>query len=428
MGNKLDYRQLVWIGTGHVIGAGVVSIVGSALNATGNSVWLAFLTACILSFIRILPVIFFTSAVAVEGGRYGMITRCAGIKYGGMVTLSSLLNWSARGTAVVALSSYIEDFMPFVNSRAVTVSIWTFFCIANLFGLDVMSRIQQTVTPLLLCALGIFSAVCIVNTRSGYVDFASGEMFVNGIGGFFTAVVLLSYSCDGIASLANYSCLCERPTVNIPRAMVTVSALTTAIYVAVGYASGSVLPLEQTAGKTLIVTARYVLPGIWFYMFVILGPIFALVTTMNAGIPDSILPVMAGAYEGWLPKWLTKQNRYGAYPRAIGIIYIIGALPVIARIPVTQIASTTIVLGALSAVLIIISAANFPFVYPVEWKKSKLYISLPIYFAIISVCAAIELFMVLRALSQLSITMIMLNICLMLTCLYYGFHKKTTNK
>ena len=82
MTEKLNLKQLVWIGTGHVIGAGVVSIVGSAIAATGYSVWLAFLVACILSFVRILPVIFFTSAVSIEGGRYGMITRCAGMKYG----------------------------------------------------------------------------------------------------------------------------------------------------------------------------------------------------------------------------------------------------------------------------------------------------------------------------------------------------------
>ena len=205
MEKKLTLKQLIWIGTGHVIGAGVVSIVGGAIAATGYSVWIAFLVACILSFIRILPVIFFTSAVTVEGGRYGMITRCAGMKYGGLITLSGLLNWSRRGTAVLALRGYMDDFIPNINNRAITLTIWAFFCIANLFGLDVMSRIQSIATPLLLIALTVFSAVCVANTQYGYLDFSSAYMFTGGTKGFFTAVVLLSYACDGIASLANYA-------------------------------------------------------------------------------------------------------------------------------------------------------------------------------------------------------------------------------
>lgn len=423
MEKKLTLKQLIWIGTGHVIGAGVVSITGSALAATGYSVWLAFMAACLLSFIRILPVIFFTSAVSVEGGRYGMITRCAGQKYGGLITLSSLLNWSARGTAVLALSGYIADYLPGVDNKFFTIAIWSLFCIANLYGVDMMSRIQSVATPLLLAALGVFSAVCILNTQPGYLDFSSEYMFVNGKTGFFTAVVLLSYSCDGIASLANYSTRAEKPLKTIPAAMIIVSAITSAIYIAVGFASGAVLPLDKTAGTTLTVTAKAVLSPLFFNLFILLGPVFALITTMNAGIMDSALPVMAGVKEGWLPGILAKQNRYGAYHVSIGIIFIIGALPTIFDFSVSQIAGITMVLSALAAVLMIISAVNFPFVFSEEWHKSDYYISLPFYFFIIFVCAVLELFVVIKALAELTPGIIILNIMLLTVCTGYGITK-----
>ncbi|MBQ8604836.1 MAG: APC family permease [Oscillospiraceae bacterium] len=420
MEKKLTLIQLIWIGTGHVIGAGVVSIVGSALAVTGYSVWLAFLVACVLSFIRILPVVFFTSAVTVEGGRYGMITRCAGYKYGGLITLSSLLNWSARGTAVLALCGYITDYLPGVNSKRLTVAIWAGFCIANLYGVDMMSRIQSIATPLLLAALGVFSAVCFLNTQPGYLDFSSEYMFLNGKEGFFTAVVLLSYSCDGIASLANYSTQAEKPLETIPAAMMIVSVITSVIYVAVGFASGAVLPLEQTGGATLTVTAKAVLSPLFFNLFILLGPVFALITTMNAGIMDSALPVMAGVKEGWLPSVLAKQNRHGAYHVAIGIIFVIGALPTLLDFSVSQIAGITMVLSALAAVLMIISAVNFPFVYSIEWKKSFLHIPLPVYFAVLAVCAALEMFVVVKALAELTPAMVILNIMLLTFCAGYG--------
>ncbi len=424
MNPKLDLKQLVWIGTGHVIGAGVVSIVGSRLAVTGYSVWLAFLVACILSFIRILPVIFITSAIEVKGGRYGIITRCAGQKYGGLITLSSLLNWSRRGTAVIALCSYIADFVPDSNSKFVTLLIWAFFCAANLFGIDVMSRIQSIATPLLLFALGAFSSVCIANTQTGYMDLSSSEMFTGGLNGFFTAVVLLSYACDGIASLANYSTETQSPQKNIPLAMITVSGITTLIYVAVGFASGAVLPLEQTAGNTLTVTAKAVFSPLFYNLFIIFGPVFALLTTMNAGIMDSALPVMAGVKEGWLPKWLAKQNRFGAYYVAIAIIFIIGALPVVSGISVAQVASITMALGALSAILLIISAVNFPFIFQKEWEKSHYHIPRPFYFAIVLFCAVAEIFVVIQSLKGMDIKMAVINISLLLVCSIYGMIKK----
>ncbi len=420
MENKLSLSRLVRIGTGHVIGAGVVSIVGSALAATGNSVWLAFLVACILSFIRILPVILFCSAVEVDGGRYGIITRCAGMKYGGLITLSSLLNWARRGTAVAALQGYISDFSPLSDSKFITLLIWLFFCGANLLGINAMGRIQAVATPVLLAALCIFSAICIANTQPGYLDFYSPYMFRGGSGGFFTAVVLLSYSCDGIASMANYATKAENPKRNIPLAMIAVSFITTIIYISVGFASGAVLPLEYTAGKTLTVTAKAILSPLMYNLFIVFGPIFALLTTMNAGIPDSALPVMAGVKEGWLPAWLAKQNRFGAYYVAIGIIAVIGALPVITGISVSQIASITMALGALSALLMIISAANFPFVFKEEWEKSWLHIPVPIYMSVVFVCAVLELFVVVKSLLSLSAPVAVMNIVLVLICIIYG--------
>ena len=423
MTEKLNLKQLVWIGTGHVIGAGVVSIVGSAIAATGYSVWLAFLVACILSFVRILPVIFFTSAVSIEGGRYGMITRCAGMKYGGLITLSSLLNWSRRGTAVIALCGYIADFLPDSNSKLLTLLIWAFFCGANLFGIDAMSKIQSIATPLLLIALTVFSAVCIANTQRGYLDFSSPQMFSGGITGFFTAVVLLSYACDGIASLSNYATKTHSPQKNIPLAMIIVSAVTTVIYVAVGFASGAVLPLEYTAGKTLTVTAKAVLSPLFYNIFIIFGPVFALLTTMNAGIMDSALPVMAGVKEGWLPQWLAKQNKSGAYCVAIGIIFLVGSLPVVLDFSVSQIAQITMALGSLSSLLLIISAINFPFVFKDHWKESIFFIPIPLYMLVIFICAVIELFVVIKALIELSPLMIIMNIFMVIVSTIYGIQR-----
>ena len=53
-----------------------------------------------------------------------------------------------------------------------------------------------------------------------------------------------------------------------------------------------------------------------------------MLTTMNSGIMNSAMPVLAGVKEGWLPAFLAKQNKHGAYWVSILIIFVVGAVPV----------------------------------------------------------------------------------------------------
>lgn len=428
MDKKLSLSQLVWIGTGHVIGAGVVSIVGSALAVTGFSVWLAFAFTCVLSFIRVLPFVFFTSAIQAEGGKYAIITGCAGEKYGGLITISSLLSWAARGTAVLALSGYVSDFIPGAPGKLIATGVWALFCFANLFGVNAMSRIQNLATPLLLAALVFFSVVCTLNIQPGYLDFSSPYMFLNGKEGFMTAVVLLSYSCDGVASLANYMPYAKNPKKNIPRAIIAVSAVISVVYISVGFASGAVLPLSETAGKTLAVTAKAVFSPAFYGLFILFGPVFALLTTMNAGIIDSAAPVMAGVKDGWLPAFLASQNRYGAYYVAVAVIFVIGCIPTVFGFSISQIAGITMVLNSMAAVLLIISCVNFPFVYKKEWEESEMYIPPIIYFPLIFLCAVMELFVVILALKELTAPMAIANGILLAVRFIYGSARNKSRK
>lgn len=69
MESKLKLPGLLFLGIGYVIGAGIVSTIGAAFDATGYSMGLAFLIACLLSYLRLTPYIFFSSCVETTGGK-----------------------------------------------------------------------------------------------------------------------------------------------------------------------------------------------------------------------------------------------------------------------------------------------------------------------------------------------------------------------
>lgn len=69
---------LVFIATGQVIGAGVVTVIGPAIEATGNSAWLSYGAAVLLGGLTILPYIFLSSALILQGGEYTIATSMLG--------------------------------------------------------------------------------------------------------------------------------------------------------------------------------------------------------------------------------------------------------------------------------------------------------------------------------------------------------------
>ena len=66
----LGKSELLALGIGQVIGAGVITLVGQAVGLTGRSAWLAYAIAVIIGFIMVIPYVFLSSAFIVKGGAY----------------------------------------------------------------------------------------------------------------------------------------------------------------------------------------------------------------------------------------------------------------------------------------------------------------------------------------------------------------------
>ena len=127
----LTLWALVAIAVGQVVGAGIVTVTGSAIAATGRSAWLSYGVAVFAGLFRIFPIIFFCSTLVVPGGNYGMVTRTLGPKTGGLMTISSLVAWAVRGTAVLSIGIYINSVFPAVSREVGGTVIWTLLIIAR---------------------------------------------------------------------------------------------------------------------------------------------------------------------------------------------------------------------------------------------------------------------------------------------------------
>lgn len=417
MESKLKLPGLLFLGIGYVMGAGIVSTIGAAFNATGYSMGLAFLIACLLSYLRITPYIFFSSCVETTGGKQEMITLCAGEKYGGLMAVSSLLALFSKGIAVAALKEYIGFIFPDINATAAAGLIWLRLCILNLAGINKMSKIQNSATPIMICSFLIFSLLCFKFP----LKYSESEFLLNGTGGFFTAVVLLSYSCEGVSSLLSFSRQTENSKKNIPLSMFLTNTAVGVIYTAVGFAACRLMNTGEY--NSLLTVAKQIFTPAQYKTFLICSPLAAIITTMNSGIASSAVPIKAAAKKGYLPKFLSFENRHDIRYFTVGVIFLFGFVPPALGLSVSRIVNMTVITGSISTVLVLISAVNMPFVLNEKWEKSTVRIPNIVYFALVFLCRVTEIFLIFQSVKNLSTEVLTVNFIILFLAVIYSATK-----
>lgn len=423
--NKKDLSlfDLTCIAAGQVIGAGVITVIGSSIAVTGRSAYLAYAVAVFIGFFRVLPVLWYSSARKVSGGYFGMISESLGDRVGGLSVAASLCLWLSRGTAVVAMGNYFNSVFPNVNAYLASTIIWTLLVIINLFGVNIMAKIQSLATPLLIIALLAFAIVGIVKAPAENTSFNNPEFITNGFSGFSSAVVLMIYSCFGQKLVISYTSNAQNPKKNIPLSMILSTLVILVVYPSVAYAASNVLPLDSIAGKPLTVTARAIFPSLIFVLFMIGGPILALLTTCNSGIAANSVPVARAAREGWLPDIFAKTNKYGVCWFNYLLIWLVGMFPILMKMSISQITNYVLLISSLQNVLIMVAVVRLPTKFKEDWKDSWLHVPDAVFYILMALSLAFEAFIVYKSVVNLSFALVMINLCTLAVAVVYGVYR-----
>ena len=103
----LGFGDLMGSAIGQIIGAGIMSLLPSALAMTGRSVPFSFLVAAIITCCQAIPFIFLTSCVRLRGGMYTQMAMLCGAKWSGMYSLCYILSNVSLAMYGLSLASYL---------------------------------------------------------------------------------------------------------------------------------------------------------------------------------------------------------------------------------------------------------------------------------------------------------------------------------
>ena len=416
----LRLPEIYCLGLGQVIGAGIITLVGPAIALTGYSAWLGYFLAIILGFISILPVVFVTGTVRLTGGFYSLISGFCGKRVAGMYAfaqLTKLLNISLFG---VSLGTYLHSMYPQLNPTAVGFLFLTLFYILNLCGVNIMAKIQKYMTWTLIAALIMFTISGFFHFNNNVFDIKDPNFMIDGSKGLIASMFLFVFSTSGYSNVMNYGLSAEHPTKDIPRAVILCGLSLIVLYCGVAIAAACSVPMDQIAGQPLTVVALHNLPGPLYVLFMIGGPIMALMTTLNAVIPSNCFPVMIACEDNWLPKSLGRKNKHGAPWIIMTINYILGVTPILLGFSITTITKNITLLTSMLSFIYCYAYFKLPTRYKNAWEKSKYHVPNGVYYAICAVCVAAQVIIFYKSAQSLTPVIAAVSIGATLVCVIAG--------
>ena len=417
----LGFGDLMGVAFGYIIGAGIMTLLGSAIALTGRSVPFAFIIAAVITIFQFLPTIVTAGTVRLRGGNYTMVAMFCGDKAAGAYTVIFLFQSMSLAMFALSFGSYFCSLFgidsPLVEKIAGFIPM-TLLYIMNLFGVDKFAKTQRIIVTTLITSLALFAGFGIFHIQPGY--FAPETFLTGGVLGLLQAAGMLTFAIGGGAGVVNLSAEAKNPTRDIPLVAIISTLVVAVIYAVVGFVGAGVLPLEQVAGQNLTVVAGVVMPRPVYLFFVVFGVCLALISPMNAQFASAPKPVMQMCDDGWFPERLARVSALGSPYIIQTILYVLGFVALFTGLSVSTLVNLSIVAGGTMSVLMNLGVMRLPKVCPEAWEESRFKMPKPLLVLTSLVGAGASAFNIYVNASNLPPHLLILNVAVVTFAFVYG--------
>lgn len=426
--NKLKLFDLISIGVGSVVGAGIFSMLMSGMAMTGRSISLALVCAMLITLLQQIRSIFMSSMFALDGGMYAQQALVLPPIFTGMtavVFVFSNFSFSVFGISIAQyLAQLIPALIPF--QRVLGVLILTAFFLITIKGTGFLAKIQNVLAICMYAALALFIVFGLA--KGGTAEAAATPYLAAGPMGFLMAVAVMSFTCNGATNVINLAGDAKNPKRDVPLSVLISAGICALIYFLLGHVASSVVPFEQAGTATLGAVAQQVMPKALYIFFVVGGAIFALATSLLGGIAAISAPIVAGAEDGWLPKSWAKRTKKG-YPWVVMLVmYLIAVIPAAFNFSLDTIVSFILVPSMVLNVVTICLSFKLPKKYPESWKNCNLHCPYWLYCTLLVLSMIASLVTAVFSMLGLNLVGIVGNLVLTVFLFGYSFWRVKSNK
>ena len=425
---SFSLKDLFFIALGQVVGTGVVTLVGVAMNQTGPSAWLAYPVAVFVGMILVYPYMMLGATIRLGGGAYSAVLATMGPMASGIYCLSKIPSVLSMSAFPIAIGFYLTDIFPGTNSTVIAMAFLTVFYVINLLGLKLFTKTQNVMGYVLLIGMFVLIVAGLFKINPTYLSPSQPGFFSNGAMGFFTAVFLMVGSTKGYYNSVTFGENARNARRDVPISMCLSALVVLLMYTGVAVVDVGVLPLSEVAGKPLTVVAKEVLPGVLYYIFIFGGVIMALTTSINASFGILSREIETGITDGWLPKGLAKRNRFGTPTYILTYIFLASTIPILTGFDVQKVMNIMLLFTGVVNTILFVGIYRLPTLYPEEWANKTIKMPTGVFYLVMIIATLIQFGTIAFSCRSLDGLTIILSIGSMAVAAVYAFFRGKSGK
>ncbi len=310
---KLGLIELIAMGVGGMIGGGIFSVLGLAVDITGHAAPFSFLLGALIALTAGYSYIRLALSFRDDGASYTYLARA----FPRQPAIASIAGWTVITGYVGTLALYAftfgaygADLLGQANNgtlrMALSVAVLLFFLIVNLAGTRTTGHTEDLVVYAKILLLGVFAIAGFTTIRKDYLT----PVFDQGIASVFMAGALIFVAFEGFQLITNAVHETRDPGRNIPRGIYGSIAITSLIYITLAIVGIGNLPVPDliraeeyalaAAAKPVLGNAGTVLVGI--------AALLATSSAINATVFGAARMMAEMAEGGHMPRPLARRN------------------------------------------------------------------------------------------------------------------------
>lgn len=264
---ELGLFEATIYGIGIILGAGVYALIGAAAGTAGNSLWLSFIVGAIIASFTGLSYAELSTMFPKAAAEYVYVRKAFGSRF-----LAFIIGWLMVFTGVVSAAAvslgfagYFEGLFSFLFeglSKGVVIISIALALIAVLSYVNFRGIRESSRFNIIFTAVEAFGLILIIFLASSFYGRVNYFEAPSGLGGIFTAAILVFFAYLGFEEIANIAEETKNPRRNIPRAFILAIIITTVLYILTSVAAVSLAnwkelgevsnPLAYAASKSFL--------------------------------------------------------------------------------------------------------------------------------------------------------------------------------
>ena len=218
---KLGLKELIAIGVGGMIGGGIFSVLGMAVDISGHAAPLAFALGSMIALAAGYSYVKLALAFHSDGASFTYLERA----YPDNLNIAGIAGWTVIVGYVGTLALYAFTFgayaadmfgIPNSNSARIFMSAFVllFFMVVNLWGGKASGETEDLVVYTKIIILTLFGIIGLTTVRQDHLF----PVLTHGTSSVFMAGALIFVAYEGFELIANAAPDIIDPEVNIPKA------------------------------------------------------------------------------------------------------------------------------------------------------------------------------------------------------------------